>query len=216
MTEQNPPSGGTPPGRPGPQPGGTPPTPPPASPAPAAATPAAGASRPTPLGAIVGLIGGAIIIVSIFLKWYGITASASFAGRSVSKGETRTLWDFLKHPDEGKIKGRSADWLAYGEYVVAAVAVIAVIVALVMLLQSSGGGASTGLASVLVVVGVIGVIYIGYRLLFGPGNFTAIDHINRSVGGITVKATYDREIGAIIAFIGSILILVGGFVGARR
>lgn len=213
MTEQNPPAGppggGPPPGQPGPPPG-TPATPPPAAPV------AGSASRPTPLGAIVGLVGGAIIIVSIFLKWYGITASASLAGHSVSKSETRTLWDFLKHPDEGKIRGRSADWLAYGEYVVAAVAVIAVIVALVMLLQSSGGGASTGLASVLVVVGVIGVIYVGYRLLFGPGNFTAIDHINRGVNGITVKATYDREIGAIIAFIGSILILVGGFVGARR
>jgi hypothetical protein len=168
-------------------------------------------ARLSPLPGILGLVGGAAMIVAIFLDWYRLTASA---GPLTQRNEFSS-WHILKHPDDAKVTGHSADWLRYSEYVGPVLAVLIVFVALILVIRSLSGSAAGG-GGLLIVLAVLALLYIGYRLLLGPANYLAVGDITVRIHGIPVKGSYDRLTGEFIFLAGAIIALMGGLLGRRR
>jgi hypothetical protein len=169
------------------------------------------AARLSPLPGILGLLGGAAMIVAIFLNWYRLTASAG----PLTQRKDLSSWEVMKHPNEGRVLGHSTDWLRYTEYVGAVLAVLIVVVALVLLIRSISAAAAGG-GGLLIVLAVLALLYIGYRLLLGPANYLAFGDITVHLHGVPVKGSYERLEGEFIFLAGAILALMGGLLGRRR
>src|SRR3954447_1289458 len=170
-----------------------------------AAVPSDRATRISPLAGILGLVGGVIMIVAIFLNWYRLTASAG----ALTQRKDYTSWRLMTHPSEAKVTGHSAEWLRYAEYVGAVLAVLIVVFGLILLIRSFSATAGGG-GAILIVLSILALLYIGFRILLGPGNYLGVGDIHVNIHRVPVTGMYDRLYGEFIFLAGAIIALIGG------
>jgi hypothetical protein len=170
-----------------------------------------GAARLSPLPGILGLIGGAMMAVALFLNWYKLTAEAG----PLEQSHTYTSWHVMEHPDVARVEIHSAGWLRYTEWIGLGLAALVLVVALILLIRSLSGSVGGG-GGLLIVLAILAILYIAYRLLLGPANYLAVGDIHGKIRGIPVTGHYDRLYGEFIFLGGAIIALIGGLLGRRR
>ena len=147
------------------------------------------------VGLIVGLIGGILAAVGVFLSWAsiqaeveGLTISADITGWDMAKGETTIMGITVPGPEE------------LSPYVVLVGGILALIGAL-------GAAGVKKLSILLAISGLIAIVGAGW-------GFSVVETGTVSLIGIgTVSSSYGY--GLYTCLVGGILALIGGIMGIR-
>ena len=151
---------------------------------------------------VIGLIGGILAAVGIFLSWAsiqaeveGLTISADITGLDMAKGETTIMGTTVPGPEEPS------------PYIVLVGGILALVGAIGALAIGTKKAGVKKLSILLAIGGLIAILGAGW-------GFSVVETGTVSLFGFgTVSSSYGY--GLYLCFVGGILALIGGIMGAR-